>query len=74
MQNLWIWGKILSSKMPLRIKKPWFSYSLCHFYGATVMTKGAIAYFWAPPLLSLSVFGLKNKYGFGPNFDDLGDK
>jgi len=46
MQNLGIWGltgtgvKMRGRKCHIWNRRPWFTYSLCNFYGATMMIKG----------------------------------
>jgi len=74
MQNLGIWGlmgqgvKICRQRRHIGNRQPWFAYSLCNFYGATMMIKGSL-------LLSTSIvnhFRWKKLSRFGPEFDGFG--
>jgi len=69
MQNLGIWvitgtgGQNTGSKVHIWNRRPWFAYSICNFYGATMMIKGSLLFLllglglgFAP---LLSIFGRK---------------
>jgi len=51
-------------------RRPWFAYSLCNFYGVTMMIKGTGSLLLSAPIVKH--FRSKKTVPFGPKFDGLG--